>query len=111
MPGAIDTSAASQCDGGAGGLSGETLLVGRMLRRDFEKFGVHLPADGQARLARLTAAALQLGMRFGARQPPACVRLEIPRCVRSARMFLFVHCGSCSEARQGLGSPLPLRVY
>ena len=46
--------------------SGEALLVGRMLRRDFEKFGVHLPVHGQARLARLTDAALQLGMRFGA---------------------------------------------
>jgi len=40
--------------------------VGRMLRRDFEKFGVHLPPGGQARLAHLTDAALQLGMRFGA---------------------------------------------
>ena len=40
--------------------------MGRMLRRDFEKFGVHLPPGGQARLAHLTDAALQLGMRFGA---------------------------------------------
>ena len=41
--------------------------MGRMLRRDFEKFGVHLPERGQARLAQLTAAALRLGMKFGTR--------------------------------------------
>ena len=55
-----------QSGGGSGGLGGEALLVGRMLRRDFEKFGVHLPPRGQARLAGLTDGALQLGMRFGA---------------------------------------------
>ncbi|KFM23691.1 Mitochondrial intermediate peptidase [Auxenochlorella protothecoides] len=43
----------------------ETRAVGLSLARDFERYGVHLDAGGQARMARLTAEAQSLGYELG----------------------------------------------
>ena len=44
------------------GFSAEALLVGRMLRRDFERYGVHLPAVQQDAMAAAMQRAQRLGM-------------------------------------------------
>lgn len=46
-------------------LSPEGLLVGKMLKRDFEKNGNHLCEADQQHLAELTDQSLRLGMAFG----------------------------------------------
>ncbi len=45
-----------------GGLSQEGRLVGLMLKRDFEKHGIHLPEETRAQLVALTVATSQVGM-------------------------------------------------
>eukprot|EP00884_Botryococcus_braunii_P022961 jgi/Botrbrau1/9349/Bobra.354_2s0008.2 len=47
------------------GFTPEAVLVGRLLRRDFEKFGVHLAVQQREEVACLTAQVHSLGMRFG----------------------------------------------
>ncbi len=47
---------------GGGGFTPEALLVGRMLRRDFERYGVHLPGERRDRMAALVQRGHQLGM-------------------------------------------------
>lgn len=42
----------------------ETLLVGRMLLRDFQRFGVHLSGEKRDRMAALVAGAQATGMRM-----------------------------------------------
>ena len=42
----------------------ETLLVGRMLQRDFERFGVHLKGSTRDRMAHLVAQTQTLGYSF-----------------------------------------------
>jgi intermediate peptidase len=82
-----DASTAACIDGDADaaplprGFDAETLLVGRMLRRDFERAGVHLPAAAQDRAAELVATAHAAGMAFcanaaGGGAPPPPLVLE-----------------------------------
>ena len=73
-------------------LSAEGMLVGHMLKRDFEKYGNHLGCVEQRRLAKLTDHALQLGMAFG-EGPRAPVPTDKPappaRAVQSADWLLW----------------------
>ncbi|KAL4855723.1 Mitochondrial intermediate peptidase [Chlorella vulgaris] len=48
----------------AGGWDAEALLVGRMLKRDFERFGVHLDGEKRDRMTLLTHRSQALGMQF-----------------------------------------------
>ena len=52
-----------------GALSTEGLLVGLMLKRDFERNGNHLGGADQCHLAELTERSLRLGMAFGEKNP------------------------------------------
>jgi intermediate peptidase len=78
IEGAADAAAAAPLPRG---FDAETLLVGRMLRRDFERAGVHLPAAAQDRAAELVATAHVAGMAFcanaaGGGAPPPPLVLE-----------------------------------
>lgn len=57
----------------------ETLLVGRMLQRDFERFGVHLEGPQRDKMAALVAETQLLGFQFiqNAQDPSKCGRLEV----------------------------------
>lgn len=68
-------------------LSTEGMLVGQMLKRDFEKYGNHLGDAEQRRLAELTERSLRLGMAFSEN-----LRTLTP-CLCSAKGGLF----SCAE--------------
>ena len=56
--------AAAAAAGAGGGFSAEALLVGRMLRRDFERYGVHLSGERRDRMTELVQRGQVLGMRF-----------------------------------------------
>lgn len=62
--GATEAAAAGTAEGSTGsdGFTPEALLVGRMLRRDFERYGVHLPGERRDRMAALVQRGHQLGM-------------------------------------------------
>lgn len=63
VPAAAAAAAAGVAAGpGAGGFTPEALLVGRMLRRDFERYGVHLPGERRDRMAALVQRGHALGM-------------------------------------------------
>ncbi|PRW32540.1 putative mitochondrial intermediate mitochondrial [Chlorella sorokiniana] len=48
----------------AQGWTPEAVLVGRMLQRDFERYGVHLQGEAQDRMNSLMERSQELGMRF-----------------------------------------------
>jgi mitochondrial intermediate peptidase len=56
------TRSSSKPVGNAGGFSEETVLVGRMLQRDFERYGVHLDGQRRDRMTALVAESQLLGM-------------------------------------------------
>ncbi len=51
------------------GYSEEAVRVGRSLRHDFEKAGIHLPAAARARLTELTGLERRLGIAIGGASP------------------------------------------
>ena len=63
------------------GYTEEAVRVGRSLRRDFEKAGIHLPEHQRDRLVELTGLERRLGMAIGnwpafsGRTATSCVRL------------------------------------
>jgi Zn-dependent oligopeptidase len=61
---AAAAGAAAAAAGAGGGFSAEALLVGRMLRRDFERYGVHLSGERRDRMTELVQRGQVLGMRF-----------------------------------------------
>jgi Zn-dependent oligopeptidase len=63
--GAAGAAAAAAPAASAGGeFSAEALLVGRMLRRDFERYGVHLSGERRDGMTALVQRGQVLGMRF-----------------------------------------------
>lgn len=79
----------------AGGWDAEALLVGRMLKRDFERFGVHLDGEKRDRMTLLTHRSQALGMQFtqNVLEPSQLGQLELrgglaggPLCVLSGML-------------------------
>jgi intermediate peptidase len=64
----------------AAGWDQETVLVGRLLLRDFERYGVHLSGPAQDRMGALMAESQVLGMRFtqNLADPAACGAAALP---------------------------------
>lgn len=77
---------------GIRGAPAETLAVGLSLARDFERYGVHLDAGGQARMAQLTAEVQGVGYELGQNQvdPGALQGFSLPS--RLAGVLLCVVC-------------------
>ena len=55
-------SGSSSCQAWPPGFCEETLLVARMLRRDFERYGVHLSGEARDRMTALVQETQELGM-------------------------------------------------
>ena len=55
------------CDNGCtDGFTPEALRVGRTLKQDFEKAGIHLPEEKRSRLTALVDLERRIGMQIGA---------------------------------------------
>lgn len=78
-------------------LSAEGLLVGKMLKRDFEKNGNHLCETDQQHLAELTDQSLRLGMAFG-KSPNVQCTAQIFTCMSVSQNFLFHTEMLCDES-------------
>lgn len=92
--------------GSVSGWDAEALLVGRMLRRDFERYGVHLSGGERDRMTALVHAANQLGTRFtqNVLDPSKLGQLELPAGAaagrqRRRRRWRRWRAGDCRWAR------------
>ncbi len=64
---AAHSAPASEHEQRPGLLTAEALRVGRSLRHDMEKAGIHLPHDKRSRLTELIGQERRLGMAIGQR--------------------------------------------